>query len=118
MTGLPGDSRNLWISGTGLLQGETKKKNGSWTSDSINLDAYLGTDRDRFVLNSRRFSHSASDFRLEGTRLKAMLNNGSSDRSEVSLELSLVLRVEDGKFAFISEYAHYLLLHAIGIEIF
>ncbi|KDR79182.1 hypothetical protein GALMADRAFT_277685 [Galerina marginata CBS 339.88] len=104
LTGLPGDSRNLWISPIGLLQGETKKKNGSWTTDSINLNSYLGNDRGRFVLNDRRFSNSASDFRLEGTRLKVKLSSGSSDPSEDSLELSLVLRVVDGKFEFITEH--------------
>lgn len=118
MEGLPGDSSELYINGLGTLAGGTRKKDRSWTRDSINLNSFLGNDRGQFSLDSRNFSNSGSNYKLRGTRLTAKLENGSNWPLDASLELSLVLRVnENGKFVFISKFVYYWLLHAIDFAI-
>lgn len=117
MQGLPGDSSELYINGMGTLSGGTRKKDRSWTRDSISLNAFLGNDRGQFSLDSRNFSNSGSNYKLRGTKLTAKLDNGSRWPSDASLELSLVLRVEDGKFVFISKFVYYWLLHTMNLTI-
>jgi hypothetical protein len=46
-------SRNLRIDG-GLLSGETKRANGSWTSDSIDLNSKIGNRNGRFSFDGGR----------------------------------------------------------------
>jgi hypothetical protein len=117
--GLAGKTRNLHIRGSGTLSGQTKKGDGSWTTDQIDLGRHIVNHdgRFRFFRSQDRlgFPYSASELSLEGTRLDAMLNKGtSSTQYKASLELELVLRVDpNGKFIVITPFVYYFLLHAI-----
>lgn len=108
LQGLPGDSRNLWINKAGLLSGGTRKEDDTWTSDFISLNRYLGNERGQFHLDSRNFAYSSGKFKLRGTKLTAELSIGSDSPVEASIDLALVLRVnEKGQFVFISPCVYY-----------
>jgi len=112
---LTANSGNLRIVDKHWLSGDTKKRDGTWTRDRIDLNFKLGNAEGQFDINGKNFSENAkeNETRVEGTaRLRALLRNSRWVDVEAFLELAIILKVEDGSFAFRSECVYFLLPHS------
>ena len=113
ITALAANARNLRVDSRGWLSGEVKKSDGSWIHHEINLTDRLGNDNGRFDVKGKNFTGAAEAVRVDGTTLRAKLQDRGRRFVEASFDLGLILKVADGKFVIISECVFSLLLHAI-----
>ena len=97
------DSRTLLIDNKGRLSGEAKGGNGSWTHNSIDLNAKFGNRDGYFNMDGSNFASTAQSIKLDGTRLWAELKTEEGGIRVDSLELAGILEVVNGKFAFKEE---------------
>ena len=115
---LEDNARNLYLDGT-RLYGDTKE-DGFWrTQSTIDLDSIFGNNDGDFQLGGSKFSGSAQNIRLEGSKLRAKLTKRDRKSGvEAILDLATVLRVINGMFVFISKCVYYFALHAMRLSFF
>lgn len=115
ITTLAANARNLRVDSWGRLSGDAKESDGSWIyrGGAINLSDRLGNDNGRFDVKGKNFTGAAEAVRVDGTTLRAKLQDRGKHFVEASFDLGLILKVVDGRFVIISECVFFSLLHAI-----